>query len=101
DILVCYDDLNLPTGKIRLRPDGRAAGHNGIQSIIDHLKTENFPRLRFGIGNDFNRGQQSDYVLSPFNDNEEEAVEQGLQHAHDAVLCYLREGIRRAMNDFN
>ncbi len=101
DILVCYDDINLPTGKIRLRKEGSAGGHNGIQSIIDHLKTEHFPRLRFGIGNDFERGRQSDYVLSPFDTTQHEAVEEGLNKSHDAILCFLREGIVRAMNEFN
>ncbi len=101
DILVCYDDINLPAGKIRLRKEGGAGGHNGIQSIIDHLKTENFPRLRFGIGNYFDRGKQSDYVLSPFDKQEYEEVNQGIESAHDACLTFIREGIVRAMNAHN
>ncbi len=101
DILVCYDDINLPTGKIRLRPEGGAGGHNGIQSIIDHLKTENFPRMRFGIGDNFERGRQSDYVLSPFNDDEKPVVNEGVENAHNACLTFIREGIVQAMNFHN
>ncbi|MDG5767894.1 aminoacyl-tRNA hydrolase [Balneolales bacterium ANBcel1] len=101
DILVCYDDINLPTGKIRLRPEGGAGGHNGIQSIIDHLKTESFPRLRFGIGNEFDRGQQSEYVLSRFTEEQASPVAEGVEKAHDACLTFIREGIVHAMNAYN
>ncbi len=101
DILVCYDDINLQAGNIRLRKEGSAGGHNGVQSIIDHLNTSNFPRLRFGIGNDFQRGQQSSYVLSPFDDDEVDVVDMGLNKAHDASLLFIREGIVQAMNVFN
>ncbi|MEX0680083.1 MAG: aminoacyl-tRNA hydrolase [Balneolales bacterium] len=101
DILVCYDDINLPTGKIRLRKEGSAGGHNGMQSIVDHLGTHHFPRLRFGIDNQYQRGQQSDYVLSPFDEDEFPVVEEGLKTAHDAVLVFIREGIDRAMNACN
>lgn len=101
DILVCHDDIHLPAGKIRLRVEGGAGGHNGVQSIIDHLKTERFPRIRFGVGNDFSTGQQSDYVLSAFDESQKEAVEEGLVKAHDAALCYIREGVVQAMNQFN
>ncbi len=101
DILVCSDDVNLPVGKIRLRKEGGSGGHNGIQDIIDHLGTSFFPRLRFGIGDRYERGQQSDYVLSRFEAAESESVEQGLIKAEDAVLCFIREGIDSAMNNFN
>ena len=101
DILVCYDDVNLSTGKIRLRKDGSAGGHNGIQSIIDHLGTDQFPRLRFGIDRNFPRGKQSDYVLSPFDAEELPTVEEGLKKAEEAVLCFIREGIVSAMNNHN
>ncbi len=101
DILVCHDDVNLPVGKIRLRKEGRSGGHNGIQSIIDHLGTHRFPRLRFGIGNNYQRGGQSDYVLSPFDGEELPVVNDGLKTAEAAVFCYIREGIVIAMNQFN
>lgn len=101
DILVCHDDIHLPTGRIRLRKKGSAGGHNGIQSIIDQMQTDIFPRLRFGIGSEFQRGRQSDYVLSPFEDQELAAVNEGLDKAHDAILTFIREGIVRTMNNFN
>jgi peptidyl-tRNA hydrolase, PTH1 family len=99
--LVCYDDLNLDIGKIRLRPSGSAGGHNGIQNIIDELKTDAFPRLRIGIGNHFSRGRQSDYVLSPFSDEELPVITKTLEVASEAALTFLRGGINQAMNQFN
>ena len=99
--LVCYDDVNLDTGTIRLRPSGSAGGHNGIQSIIDELNTNQFPRLRIGIGSDYKRGQQADYVLSPFTDEERPIIEESLEKASDAVITFLRSGIDTAMNQFN
>lgn len=101
DILVCCDDIHLPVGKVRLRSQGGAGGHNGIQSVIDHLGTDQFPRLRFGIGSDFEPGQQSEYVLSVFNKDEKSMVDNGLSVAEEAVLCFLREGIASAMNNHN
>lgn len=101
DCLVCYDDINLPLGKIRLRKKGSAGGHNGIADIIEKLGTQNFPRLRMGIGNNFTRGHLVDYVLSPFKKHEWDTVEESIQDAHDAVLCYVREGINKAMNSYN
>lgn len=99
--MICYDDLNLDIGTIRLRPGGSAGGHNGIKDIIQKLGTDNFPRLRFGIGNEFPKGQQVNYVLSPFSDEEEEAVDDALNRATDAVFTYVRNGIEQAMNDYN
>ena len=101
NILVIFDDISLPVGTVRLRKKGGAGGHNGMQSIIDHLGTSEFPRLRFGVGNDFERGQQVDYVLSPFTNSEQDAVETGITWATDAVLTFLQEGIDIAMNRFN
>lgn len=99
--MVCYDDVNLDVGRIRLRPSGSAGGHNGIQNIIEELKTDQFPRLRIGIGNDYRRGQQADYVLSPFTDDERPVIEETLETASDAVITFLRGGIDIAMNQFN
>ncbi|MAO65143.1 MAG: aminoacyl-tRNA hydrolase [Balneola sp.] len=101
DCLIIYDDLNLDVGDIRLRPKGSAGGHNGIQSIIDQLGNRDFPRLRFGIGNDFPRGRQVDFVLSPFNNSDQKYLEEGIQKAHDASLHFVREGIQKTMNHFN
>lgn len=99
--LVCYDDINLPPGKIRLRPSGSAGGHNGIRDIIDTIQTDQFPRLRIGIGSDFGRGRQADYVLSPFNEDQRIAVDQAIDQSCEAILTFLRAGIDIAMNDFN
>lgn len=99
--LVCYDDLDLEVGTIRLRPKGSAGGHNGIKDIIQNLGTNTFPRLRIGIGNDFPKGQQVQHVLSPFSKNERKEIDAALDDAVDAALLFVREGIDAAMNKFN
>lgn len=99
--LICYDDINLIPGKIRLRPKGSHGGHNGLAHIIHVMGTRNFPRLRIGIGNDFARGQQSGYVLSPFTPEERILMDETLELAVDAVLTFIRAGIDKAMNKFN
>lgn len=101
ELLVCYDDIALPLGKLRLRSQGSAGGHNGIKDIINHLGTNDFSRLRIGIGNEFSDGNQVDYVLSRFNEDELAEMDKTLDHAVDAVLCFVREGIEEAMNRFN
>ncbi|XWN36428.1 MAG: aminoacyl-tRNA hydrolase [Balneola sp.] len=101
DCLIVYDDLNLPVGTNRMKPNGSAGGHNGISDIIERLGSNDFPRLRFGIGNNFSKGRQVDYVLSPFDEDELEEKDQALQHAHDAALAFVNLGIERAMNYFN
>jgi len=99
--LICYDDLNLPVGTIRLREKGSAGGHNGIADIIDKLHTNHFPRLRIGIGSDFPKGKQSDFVLSPFSITEQKSVNKALELAEEAVFLFIREGIVKAMNQYN
>lgn len=101
DILVIVDDINLEPGKLRLRKGGSAGGHNGTQDIIDALGTDNFPRLRIGIGNDFARGRQSDYVLSPFSADEQPLIEEVIATARDAAITFVTDGITTAMNRFN
>lgn len=101
DVLVVVDDISLPVGRLRLRPGGSAGGHNGLQDVIDALGTDAYTRLRFGIGSDFARGRQADYVLSPFAPDEQEAVEEGLARAAEAALTFVREGLATAMNRFN
>ena len=100
-LLVCYDDLALPLGRLRLRPSGSSAGHNGVQSIIDVLGTDAFPRLRFGIQPAGRFGDQVEFVLSPFRKAELDAVDEALDRAARAVECFCREGIRAAMDRFN
>lgn len=99
--LVCYDDLNLDIGTIRLRPGGSAGGHNGIKDIIQKLGTNAFPRLRIGIGNDFPSGRQVEYVLSPFTKEERKIMISTIDKAIDASFTFIREGIDQAMNNFN
>lgn len=101
ECLVCYDDLNIDTGTLRLRPGGSAGGHNGIKDVIRKLGTDNFPRLRIGIGDSFRDGQQVQYVLSPFDSNQRELVDIAIEKAADAVLSFAEEGIDTAMNKFN
>ena len=101
DCMICYDDLNLDIGTIRMRPGGSHGGHNGIKNIIEELNDNNFPRLRIGIGNDFPRGGQVEYVLSPFNKGEGVKIEEALDLAVDASFCFIREGIDIAMNKYN
>lgn len=101
DGLVVYDDIALPFGQLRLRPKGGAGGHNGIQNIIDHIDSDEFPRLRIGVGDSFPRGQQIDYVLSPFNEDELETLADVLERAVDASLAFVKDGIQTAMNRFN
>lgn len=101
ECLVCYDDINLPPGKIRLKPSGSAGGHNGIQNIIDRMHSRNFPRLRIGIGSDFSRGRQSDYVLGRFTKDQIPLIEEALDESLEAVFTFLRGGIELAMNHHN
>ena len=101
EMIVCYDDLNLPLGEIRMKQNGSAGGHNGVQDIIDQTGSREFPRLRFGIGNDFPRGMQVEYVLSRFSSAEKEVVEQRIDQAVDALTTYIRADLTTAMNHFN
>ena len=101
DCLICYDDLNLPVGTIRLRPKGSAGGHNGIKDIIQRLGTDRFPRLRIGIGSDFYEGDQVNYVLSRFSEDEIQTMKETLDRACDAALAFVQHGIDTAMNEYN
>ena len=101
EILVVVDDINLPVGKLRLRPGGSPGGHNGLQDITDRLGRDDFPRLRFGIGSDFERGRQADYVLSRFSDEERPVVDEAILQARDAAITFVTDGIVTAMNRYN
>ena len=98
DLLVVADDVDLPLGKIRLRRGGSAGGHNGLRDIIEALGTDQFPRLRVGIGRN---GETVDHVLSTFSRDEEELADEAIATAADAVERWLAEGIEAAMNAFN
>lgn len=99
--LIIYDDLNLPLGLTRMKGQGSDGGHNGIADINEKLGSKEYPRLRVGIGNDFKKGRQVDFVLSPFEKNEMEEVDLSIQKAHDAALAFVNLGIERAMNFYN
>ncbi len=100
-LLVVYDDLNLKLGAIRLRPSGRAGGHNGVQDIIDQLGTDEFARLRIGIGDQYPPGQQSDYVLAPFSSAQRPVINETVETAADACLGFVTDGVQTAMSRYN
>lgn len=100
DLLVIYDDLDMPVGKLRLRKTGSAGGHNGIKNIIAHLNSQDFKRIRVGIDR-HKYMNVADYVLSCFSKVESEAIEQGIENAANAVLDYLDNDFNHAMNYYN
>ena len=99
-LLVIYDDLDMPVGKLRLRKTGSAGGHNGIKNIIAHLNSQDFKRIRVGIDR-HKYMNVADYVLSRFSKVESEAIEQGIENAANAVLDYLDNDFNHAMNYYN
>lgn len=101
DILVIYDDLDLPTGKIRLRQKGGHGGHNGVRSTIDHLGTKSFNRLRIGIGRPPGPVPVIDYVLGKFAKEQQEEVVIGIKEAADACEVWLKKPFTEVMNEFN
>lgn len=100
DILVIYDDMDLPVGQMRLRPSGSAGGHNGMKSIILRLSSDHFPRLRIGIGRKENN-DTIDYVLGKLNREEQEIQFKLLGDVCDAVELFVKSGIEPAMNRYN
>lgn len=100
-LLVIVDDLDLPTGKLRLRPFGGAGGHNGLKSIINRLGSNQFPRLRVGIGRPPGRMDPAAYVLQDFSPAEEEIMAQTRDRAVKAIDYWLEQGLDAAMNTFN
>lgn len=102
DILVIFDDMDLPVGKLRLRTKGGAGGHNGMKSIIYLLQSEDFPRLRLGIDHPENEMMESaDFVLSKFSDKEAKVMTEAIKGAADAILTVLEKGTQQAMNEVN
>jgi len=100
-LLVVVDDLSLPFGSIRIKPKGNAAGHNGLRHIETTLGTEEYARLRFGIGHDFPQGSQVDYVLGTFSEEEKALLPERLNQAAEAVKAFCLSGIDFAMNHYN
>jgi PTH1 family peptidyl-tRNA hydrolase len=101
DFLVVVDDINLPLGKIRIRAKGGDGGHNGLNSIIYSLESDQFPRLRIGIGNDFESGFMADYVLSKFNDEETEIINEKIDFSLQLIEVFIKEDYVAMLNFFS
>lgn len=101
NILVVVDDLSLPFGQLRMRPGGSEAGHNGLKHISSVLGTQQYARLRFGIGNDFPRGGQVDFVLGEFTNEDLKTMDERLELAGEMVKSFALSGIQFTMNHFN
>jgi PTH1 family peptidyl-tRNA hydrolase len=101
ELIVVYDDIDLPVGKLRIRPNGSSGTHNGMRSIVSSLATERFPRLRFGVRGENYNERLRDYVLDDFGAEEQAVVSRGIERAVDALLLFARGDLRRAMNEFN
>ncbi|MBL7910195.1 MAG: aminoacyl-tRNA hydrolase [Bacteroidia bacterium] len=101
NMLVLVDELALPFGKIRIGPKGSDGGHNGLTSIQETLNTTNYPRLRFGISNEFSKGSQVNYVLGKWNEEELKTLNDRIKIAADAVKAFSFIGLQRCMNEFN
>jgi peptidyl-tRNA hydrolase, PTH1 family len=101
DVLVVTDDVALPLGRLRARPEGGAGGHNGLKSIIQHLGTQAFPRVRVGVGRGDDRRDLADHVLGRFEAAERDTVSAAVLRAADASERFLTEGIERVMSAFN
>ena len=100
-LLIVVDDIALPLGTLRMKAGGSEGGHNGLRSITQQLCTQQYARLRFGIGGDFPRGAQIDYVLSPFTTDEKAVLRERIPIAVEAVKSFALQGIDRTMNQFN
>ena len=100
DVLVIYDDMDMPTGKLRLRQSGSAGGHNGVKSIIAHVGTQSFQRIRVGIDK-HPRIKVVDYVLGRFSKDEQPLIDEGIENAVKAIETYLDKDFIAAMNAFN
>ena len=100
-LLVVVDDIALPFGELRIRKKGSAGGHNGLKNITELLGGEDYARMRFGIGGDFSRGHQVDYVLGEWTAEERAKMDERLKVFSDAILSYISVGLERTMNAFN
>jgi peptidyl-tRNA hydrolase, PTH1 family len=100
-VLVIYDEMDLPVGRLRIRLSGSAGGHNGMKSIITHLGSQNFPRLRIGIGKSTGNKQTISHVLGKFAPEENSVIKEVLQLSTNAIECSLKEGVEKAMSLYN
>lgn len=101
NVLVIYDDMDIEPGTIKIRKKGSAGGHNGMKSIIQMLRTEEFPRIRIGIGRPEHNGDEINYVIGAIPDEEIPKLEEGTENAKEAIIEILKNGIDSAMNKFN
>ena len=101
NLLVIVDDIALDPGIIRIKPSGSDGGHNGLKSISEILGSNDFARMRIGIGSEFSKGRQSDYVLGQFTESQLTDIKPAIDKAVDAVKCFVLEGIQPAMNRYN
>ena len=100
-LLIVYDDLDLEPGVIRLKPSGSAGGHNGVKDIIQKLATQDFARLRIGIGASPSEMEAADYVLAKINESEQKVYQETVKRAVLAIETWIQFGIERAMNSYN
>ena len=101
ELIIIYDDINLDVGRLRIRGKGSAGGHNGIKSIIAHLGTDKFPRIRVGVGNKPEGWDLANYVLGRFTKDEDVEIRKALGDVSDACRIMMQEGINAAMNEYN
>jgi PTH1 family peptidyl-tRNA hydrolase len=101
NILIVTDDLALPCGRLRLKGKGSDGGHNGLKSLAENLQTEQYPRLRFGIGSEFSKGKQIDYVLGTWTESELAIIENAIPTATETIKSFTLSGIERTMEVCN
>lgn len=101
NIIVIYDDIDIPFGSLRIKPRGSAGSHNGMKSVIYHLQSDNFPRVRIGIGRPEEGQDLAHYVLGGFNKEERAVIDSTIEKAAKAVEKIITEGINKAMNEYN
>lgn len=100
-LLIICDDLNLPFGTLRMRKKGSDGGHNGLKNIQELIGTQNYARIRAGIGNDFNKGDQIDFVIGQFNTDEEDKIPSICEKATEGIKSFITIGPERTMSSFN
>lgn len=101
NVLIICDDLNIPFESLRLKPKGSDGGHNGLKDINQQLNTQQYARLRFGVGNKFAKGRQVDYVLGEWSDEELNVIPSKIEKIHQTIKSFCTIGTSRTMNDFN
>lgn len=100
NLLVIYDDIDIPSGSVRIRKKGSAGTHNGMRSVVYDLQSDQFPRIRIGMGNN-KSADLKDFVVGGFSKGEKEIFERAVVHTADAIECFLQFGIDKAMNEYN